>query len=234
MAVNVESRPEPLPALGHAAPEAASRHERGGFALLFGLLSLLVLALVLLFEQDPSQYPSPRVPLVGKGAFDHHQIIQGLMTSCAIGALGVLFWGIVRRWAWARGRRFQKVAAAVLVLTVFASGFSYFYARRGLANDHYAHRYDTFHYLMHPRYYGELNYPDLYVCALAALDKKDVPENTRVRDLRSYLMSYAGLLRQQGLCPTENFSRERWQRWKADLKVFTQTRGGAAVPATLG
>lgn len=214
-----EPRPEPGP----------SKLEKLGYAALFGGLALLVAILVVVYELEPDKHPSPKVPFVDGGALSHDQIMLGLMTSCAIGALGVLGWGIVRRFAWAHGRGFQRLARVVLVVTVFTSGFSYFYARRGMWNSHYAHRYDTFHYLIHPRYYPELDYSDLYVCALEALSTRDMPDKNRVRDLRDYRIVTAGELRAQDLCPKESFTPERWERFKADFKVFTDTRGGASV-----
>lgn len=218
-----------LPPPAHEDPQVTTPRERGLYALLFGGLCLLVIAMVLIFELDPSQHPSPRVPFVDNGAFNHAQIMYGLMTSCAIGAVGVLVWGIVRRWAWSRSKAFQATARVLLVVTVFTSGFSYFYARRGMWNSHYAHRYDTFHYLLHPRYYAELDYADLYVCAIEALSERDMPDKNTVRDLRTYRMSKAGDLREQDLCPKERFTPERWERFEADFKVFTDTRGGASV-----
>lgn len=204
-----------------------TKGERLTYALLFGGLAALVVVLVLLFELDPTKHPSPKVPF-GINAFTHEQTILKYLAFTAMGALGVLTWGVVRRWRWARGVAFRRLVKIVLIGMVFLSGFTYFYGRRGMGNNHYAHRYDTFHYLLAPRYYAELDYPDLYVCALSELSTKDMPDKNPVRDLRTYRMSTAGELREQDLC-ADNFTPERRARFREDLKLFTGTPGGAST-----
>ncbi len=213
----------------HEADQATSRKERFLIAIFFGGLFLLVVAMVLVFELDPHQHPNPSLPFLQGGDFTHRQIIVGLMGYCAIGAVGVLLWGFIRRWRWSARRYFQIFVKTVLVVSVFASGFSYFYLRRGMMENHYAHRYDTFHYLLHPRYYDELNYQDLYTCAIEVLSPQVIPNDSRIRDLRTYQMVRTAGLREQKLCPRENFSADRWERWRTDLKVFTDTPGGENV-----
>ncbi|MFT4614212.1 MAG: hypothetical protein ACI9NT_001356 [Bacteroidia bacterium] len=118
-----------------------------------------------------------------------------MMYLCGVGALGVFLWGLVRRWPLAREPNFQSLVAVLLAMTVFVGAFFYFYARRGIAEDQFVHRYDTFHYFMAPRYCDELNYQDLYVCVLRALKKDDLGLETKVRNLRTYRMMRVGELR---------------------------------------
>jgi hypothetical protein len=42
-------------------------------------------------------------------------------------------------------------------------------------------------------------------------------------------MTSVGELRAEALCPRGNFTPERWARWVADMKVFTDTPGGPGV-----
>ncbi|MBF9058307.1 hypothetical protein HKCCSP123_03850 [Rhodobacterales bacterium HKCCSP123] len=206
-----------------------SSRQRIQFAVLFGGLCLLVFVMVVVFELDPGEHPSPSVPFLPGGALSHRQFVSGLIASCCVGAVGVLTWGVVRRWTWAHHRTVRRLMKSVLIFAVFASGFSYFYVRQGVMNDHYAHRYDTFHYLLHPRYYAELDYQDLYACTVEALSRDVIPDDNPVRDLRTYDMTTAGDLRDQGLCPRQDFTPDRWERWERDLEVFTETPGAADI-----
>lgn len=210
-------------------PPPVDPEDRWLAALLFGGLFLVTLVLVIGFERDPFQHPSPGVPFTETGRLTHAQIMQGLMVFSGLGAAGVLLWGLVRRFPRWHRPPLSRLVKGVLIAAVAISGFSYLYARRGMMEDHYAHRYDTYHYMLATRYYAEMGYADLYACTLAVIGPDIVPDSARARDLTTYRMVTAGEIRADNPCPRENFAPERWARWVADLTVFANTPGGHGI-----
>jgi hypothetical protein len=92
----------------------------------------------------------------------------------------------------------------------------------------YVHLWDTYHYYVGAKYFHEVGYERLYVCAAVA-DHEDgqlgVDPGRRIRDLASNrLAPISSTLRDPGQC-RRHFSPERWTAFKHDLAWF---RGGMA------
>lgn len=204
-------------------PPTLSRGEKLWVSLLFGGLFALVVYLVLRFELDPGHGPSPRLPW-RNGRLIHDDILVLMMGGCAYGALGVIGWGLWRRFSRGTGRWMRRLAKGALTIGVLVTGFVYFYGQQGLYASQFAHRWDTFHYLLGPRYYAELDYDDLYACALRDIPDRLIDDDWRTRDLRTYRMTTVGKIREQKLCE-DNFTPERRERWKKDLELFTVNGG---------
>jgi len=220
------TQPDPVP----------TRGERIGAVLLYGGLFALVATCIILFETDPTAQPSPKLPW-RRGSLSSKDLAVIFMVLTGLSALCTLAWGLLRRRHRRRqhptGRGWRRTARVVLTLMVLVSGFNYFYGRQGLYASQYSHRWDTFHYLLGPRYYAELDYADLYACALEDLSKRDIPDKTPVRDLRNYHMSTAGKIREQNLC-ADKFTPQRRERWRQDLDVYTANRGYRVLRDALG
>ncbi len=201
--------PEPSP-----TPALSSRGKLA-IGLLFATLFATVLGLVVAFELDPTAQPQPKLPW-RNGRLNHQDVIVLSMVLTTLGGLFAFALRGARTWG-----RAARIALAALV---FVAGLNYFYVRMGLHASQFAHRWDTFHYLLGPRYYAELDYDDLYACALSEITTRQIPDSRPVRDLRTYNMRKAGEIRAEQPC-TENFSVERRERWRADLKLFTEHGG---------
>jgi hypothetical protein len=199
--------------------------------LCFALLFAAVAGLVLRFELDPGSGPSPRLPW-GNGKLDHRQIIEITMGLGAAGMVGLLVAAGLRGRGSGPGPRARRLARGGLLALTLLAGLHFLYARQGLYASQYAHRWDTFHYLLGTRYYAELDYDDLYECAIADLGSKTIPDDWAVRDLSTYKMSTAGELRALDRC-RDHFSPERRERWRQDLSLFTVNRGAGILKGAL-
>ena len=213
-------------------PQEPQVHRTGPWPwVLFGALFALVAGLVVAFELDPSGGPSPRLPW-GNGKLDHRQVIAITMVFCSAGLLGTLGAAWHR---WKRGEPgpgLRRTARVGLVLLAFLAGANYLYVRQGVYASQFAHRWDTFHYLLGARYYAEIDYPDLYECALRDLSEKDFRDDWTVRDLSTYKMTTAGELRALDRCP-DTFTPERRERWQQDLAIYTANRGNGVLKGAL-
>lgn len=198
---------------------------------LFGGIFLAVLALVVTYELDPSAQPQPRLPW-RNGSLSHKDVIALMMALSGLGAVGTLIFGLLASRRQGMGPGLRKLARGGLVLVVLLAGLNYFYARQGLYASQYAHRWDTFHYLLGPRYYAELDYADLYACALETLNTRQFPDDRAVRDLRTYRMKTAGEIRALDQCEGK-FSPERWARFEADMQLYKAGNGLSVLRGAL-
>jgi hypothetical protein len=120
-------------------------------------------------------------------------------------------------------------AAAGLVATLTYFNFGAFHFGS------YLHVWDTFHYYVGAKYFPELAYDKLYVCATVAdatresgeseaayLARRSHAERRRIRNLRSnQLESTAALLAHPERC-TAAFTAERWNSFRHDVAWFRQ------------
>lgn len=205
----------PEPPTTASLPGALSGRGRLIIGLFFAALFATVFGLVVAFELDPTAQPQPKLPW-RNGRLDHRDVITITMVLTVLGGLFAFALKGARTWG--------RAARIALAVVVFLAGLNYFYVRMGMHASQFAHRWDTFHYLLGPRYYAELDYDDLYACALSEVTTRQIPDSRPVRDLRTYQMRTAGEIREEQPCE-ENFSPERRQRWRADLKLFTEHGG---------
>ena len=213
-------------------PQGPGRRERASHWLLFMGLFALVAALVVTFELDPTLQPSPRLPW-GRGRVTFHQVLISYQVLTGLGALGVAGWVWLTRKGRRASVRLRIAARVILTVLTLVSGFNYFYGQHGLSTTMFAHRWDTFHYLLGPRWYDEVDYADLYNCAVEDLSQRDVPDRTPVRDLSNYHMTTAGKLRAEQRCK-DKFTPEQREQWRKDLEVYTWGDGRGTLRSALG
>ena len=121
------------------------------------------------------------------------------------------------RKCWAKG-----VAFALAILSVGA------YFRYGdFGYEDFYHRHEFFHYYLGSKYNRELGYERLYACAaLAQADSGQINE-VRARKLRNLstdvLMPAQQVLDNPEECRSRFKTPERWEAFKADVKVFRNT-----------
>lgn len=178
---------------------------------LFGALLAAVVALVVGFERDPS---SAQVMLGPR-----EQVHDVFLAGTIAGALGVAAFAVARARGWLARRAVRRALHVGLVLACAAMGVTYFYGVRGWAHRHYNHVHDFFHYFVGPKYYAELDYDDLYRCAVAAAEGSDVfRADLKIRDLttlqRAKLRDRAAGWHDD--C-RRRFSDERWRELRHDV-----------------
>ncbi|MCA9718825.1 MAG: hypothetical protein H6713_40490 [Myxococcales bacterium] len=218
-----------------AALEAPSAGETAGvvarspavwFGLLFAAVFLLTAGVIVGCELDPNQ-PWPD-PSWRRERVDLHQLVLATLA-----ALGVLGYGVLRRLAWLHTRRATRALQLGLAALILVSSAYYFLGRHALSHRVFAHQWDSYHYALGPKYYDELDYFDLYRCTAQALDRRSLPDDARVRDLRDYRMTTAGAERARGDCRAQ-FSPARWDQFKRDLEVVDPSPRRKQLRAMLG
>ena len=150
----------------------------------------------------------------------HNDFLTGVID--AITACGLAIIVAVRRFKPSlitpRNEKIVKVLAAALVI---GAGVTYFYSSRALAKIRYPKTWDSYHYLLGPKYFEEVGYNDLYKCHLIADSQRRIPHYSpqdTVRDLDSYKIVSVRDLLEDAECP--RFSEDRWREFKADTRFF--------------
>jgi len=117
--------------------------------------------------------------------------------------------------------RANLALTTALVVAALASSINYFYAERN--NGVWLHRWDAFHTVMGGKYFDELGYFDLYLCA-NAIDQQG-PRRLRgvdeIRDLRTQKIVPAQQLLAGNDC-AERFTPARLEQFRHDLDQFTE------------
>lgn len=185
---------------------------------LFGVLFLIVAIGVVGWEQQLNSRPPPWIPLESDRS---RNLRMANLTTILFG--GMLAYGLVRRFAWSQTRRFQRGIQLVLTGLVLVSGLLYLHGSRS-GTDSYFHRGDTFHYYVGAKYFDEVGYWDLYECTVKALGETRFQNKDTVRDLRTYQKVNVARVLETGPDCLDRFSPERWEQFKSDLELWSQTR----------
>ncbi|MDD9933312.1 MAG: CapA family protein [Myxococcales bacterium] len=196
--------------------------------LVYGLLGVLLIVALVLFENSPEQSRA----LLYKTGIDgltwrrmDTPPFFGMLSGAA--ALGLVVAAFLRRTAlW--GRPGVKLGGRIaLIALLLISGFSWLYGARGIPRNDYIKAWDSFHYVLGPKYFDELGYFALYDCvAQADIETVKVLEGLRVRDLRDYRYTMPrDKAAARGRCD-ERFSPERWAQFKRDYVFYTGITDG--------
>lgn len=197
-----------------------------GPALFMGLGVGLVL-LLWLREGSAAQSLAHAGQLVG---LDRHyrardtDAVLGWLTT-AMGA-GLLLTAVLGRLVRGNTRRLAVVARTLLLAMVVTSGAAWLYGARGVAQHHYVKLWDSFHYLLGPKYFDELGYFGLYDC-VAAADAETVQRlrGRQVRDLRDYRRRLpVNDAIERARCQ-ERFTPKRWEAFKHDYVFYAELSG---------
>lgn len=119
-----------------------------------------------------------------------------------------------------RLRRRPRIALALVLIAIGALGWIRFGRfHEGLV----IHPWDSFHYFMGTKYFGELGYTELYNCIgayeLESGRAKPILQG-RVRDLATNVLhSGSWIETPEGRCKAE-FTAERWKSFGADIEAF--------------
>ncbi len=207
-------------ARGSAAEgDARARRRALGALLFFGSIFAAMAIYLVGWESDPSQpWPQPR--------WTKDQEELGFYRLALGATLAVAAYFVLRRVAWLRGGLGRRATIGALMLMVAGSGLYYFSAVHGLRNANYSHRWDTYHYLLGPKYYDEIDYYDLYRCTAQAVPQ--IPDSAKTKHLDSYKGAKVGELRAQASCEAQ-FTPERWEEFKSDLAVYGEGNRYRAV-----
>jgi len=191
----------------------------------FGALFAVIAALVVALETDPllTRELGSRLG-VGDLRYNsrHVATFTGLLSFAT--ALGILSHLAIRYFFPVLLRtRAARIAIPGLVIAATLVGcFNYLYLSRGTGRIEYHKFHDSFHYLLGPKYYGELGYFDLYTCVLRAdaASSRRLRKVSKVRDLRNYrVVPVADAVEAAGDC-RERFSDERWREFQHDVEVY--------------
>lgn len=120
---------------------------------------------------------------------------------------------------WATWGYFGLITAILLTMggtTMISNGIS-----KGVM---LMHRHDTYHYLLGPKYYPELQYDYLYKCTVAADYESMKPAfgpEDKIRDLDDY---YSMRIMDRGgewakICK-DRFAPARWEKFKTDIELY--------------
>ncbi len=99
-------------------------------------------------------------------------------------------------------------------------------------NNRVVHYWDTYHYYVGSKYFGENEYERLYECSLAAeientgrvqLDKRKIRSLT---DNQLHFLSETEAQRYAERC-AEHFSPDRWNAFRQDVRMFHRAMGGS-------
>jgi hypothetical protein len=206
-----------------ATPELSDQPGLRSLVLLFGGIALVLLVLVVGFEEGVRDRVPQWVAKIpwndppgrpwGKRQWDAR-----LGDLSLLAGTGVLVYAMVRRQPWSQRPQVQKGMRAALIALLLASSFIYFYARRAQLPT-YVHRWDTYHYLLGPKYYEELGYYGLYDCTVEAMGPKRVRNRFKIKNLRTYATGTAKEARERIDC-AERFGPERWAEFKSDIDTY--------------
>lgn len=218
----------PKPRARTASGDADSRvrrYRRMAWATLPWLALLAVItATVHIYEVVEGRGAHPRFATTN-GLLEEADLAAAILYFSSAVALGLAAYALSARFgrsprAGAPSSWSRRVLIGILLVGSSASGFNYFYARRGLTRDIYPHTWDSFHYLLGAKYYDEIDYTDLYHCALRAVPDDKVPEG-KSRDLKTNSRRRASKIRAESNCQSL-FSPERWQEFRGDVATYAQ------------
>lgn len=145
--------------------------------------------------------------------------LQGILA--ALGTLLLLLWG------WQRRRKIEHrfklprdIALGVLGALSLAAWWNFGHFHFGS----YIHEWEHFHYHIGAKYAPEMRYTRLYQCVAVADTEAGLGQRVRVRKIRrldsdNKLGSTAEIMADPTIC-TQHFTDERWEEFKADVKVF--------------
>lgn len=190
---------------------------------LYGILGLLVTVFIVLWETESTVTTdlSYYIGILGLNwTLSINDRAMGAFTflmalSLAAAAIIINLWG--------HGRKFKAIVSSFLLACLFSTGFLYLYAARGLAQKTFIKAHDSFHYLLGPKYYAELNYFGLYEVAATADAESLKPvlkENDSIRDLSTYGWLTVKEGRTKGLEWKQRFTEDRWRLFKHDVEFY--------------
>ena len=150
-------------------------------------------------------------PWISESAAVAAKIAIALATAAWIALDGAL----ARRGLGARWRRTRDAALAALGVTG-ALGWWWF----GVARPWDVHEHDTFHYYVVAKYFPELGYRGLYLCALGADLEAGLDPGPRIRDLATNDLVPALTQLDAARACKQRFSPARWSAFRDDLDWF--------------
>lgn len=199
--------------------DASARTRALQAVAVFGALFLCVAAYLVGWEADPEvAWPETR--------WTAKEVNRGFFYAAATAAALVSAYFVVARRLRATGSRGRRFVVGVGCAAVLFSGLFYFMGVHGLRNANYSHRWDSFHYLLGPKYYDEIDYFDLYRCTAQAATK--IPGSKKTKFLETYEHTTVAQLRRQADC-REQFTDERWDEFKRDLAVYGEATNYRAL-----
>ena len=143
-----------------------------------------------------------------------------LVVKTVIPALAIPLTFLYQRVDTGHMRFLRHALNAILILLAVLSVFSYFdfgYFRYG----RYINPHDVFHYYIGAKYSREIDYADLYRCALMAdMEGKKVFKGPSIRDLSTHSFEPVSRALQEAGKVKARFSPERWQEFKHDILFF--------------
>lgn len=143
------------------------------------------------------------------------QILKVVLTACAV-PLPLL----LQRVETGRVKFLRFVLYPLLIMLAGVSALSYFdfgHFRYG----RYINPHDVFHYYIGSKYSREIDYADLYRCALLAdMEGKKVYKEKNVRDLSTHGYENVSHALQEAAKVKAHFSPERWAEFKHDIAYF--------------
>jgi hypothetical protein len=160
----------------------------------------------------PLQWP-PHLIAAPRFAWDFElRVAVARFTLAALGCL-VLLLGLFRR-----GRLFDGGLIVVGLLSIGC-----FYSWGKFHDGRFVHIWEHYHYYIGSKYFPEIGYTRLYDCTAIAESEDGQTYRVLHRKQRNLetndLESTAPILAQPGLCK-ENFTPERWQQFKQDVRYF--------------
>lgn len=171
---------------------------------------------------------------------DHARAVDMAKAGIAITAAGCVFYEThragERRPISERWKKFAAITLGIAAIVAYFNGFRFGYPK-------YYHRWDQYHYYMGAKYFRELGYSGLYKCSAIAQEELGVVNYThedtgrpmqvdfakevrhpdkKIRNLGgdNLLMPAASVLDNPVEECKKNFSPERWELYKEDVKFF--------------
>lgn len=153
--------------------------------------------------------------------FWNDNVVNWFQLGMSVAGVALLGWGYYLADKKKHGLHKQLRDFVLVVLGVMG-----FFAYFNFANLHFGnfiHTWDTYHYYMGAKYFPELKYDLLYDCTVVA-DSEDLGRqkvDTRIiTDLRTNVMvSAVSVLAKPEVCK-DQFTPERWAKFKSDLAFF--------------
>lgn len=209
----------------------ASPQETKWLALIFGGLILVYLGLILTFELGVK----PGTPEMFKGANFTPMRMDAYLGGCAfIGFVGLVAWGLLRRYAFMHSVAMRRVTSGALVALVVAATLISFYGRK-VQRTSFTQMWDTYHYALGPKYFSEMSYFGLYDCTAEVLGMRSFRKKKEraVKDLLTY-GKITGKESIERHCLDESFDDpERRAEFVRDIELFIELESRARVKGML-